>query len=399
MNKVFCLDSFSTRLTVVGRDAVAGSLNGKVSLTRCGVFDYLDPRTPEEGGTGGIIRVARLPEYVLAKSAQDSLKRLPFQVEHVEFLTPDNMAEFKVGNTGSDVFVDGEEVVADFTIDDVKGIAAIDAGKDGVSCGYYHGLVFQPGSYKGMAFDAYQTDYEYNHVALCADPRLGDDLRLEYDSAKSKPIGASTDSNRPRIMFRMKAGDSSTTPSTRENNMKKISLDGTTFIDVADEVAAHIAKQAKDAADAKTAADAALQAEKDAHGATKDLLQAEKDALPAKIKAAVAERSALDTAIAKFVPEAKRAALKDAAAIDCKKAVISAWNPALTLDGKSEAAIDTLFEAAVTDGKPAEDAAAAARAAAGGQGGSGSGHQENDADLLAEQRKALTGMATEKATA
>ncbi len=389
MKRVYCIDSFATRLTVDSQQTLEGSITGRVTVTRCGVFDYLDPRSSEEGGTGGVIRVARLPKYVLDRKAQDSLQRVPFQVDHMVFLTPDNMAQYKVGNSGSHVEVNGEDVSVDFTIDDQKGIAAIAAGKDGVSCGYWHGLVFESGTYNGDSYDAYQ----YNHVALCADPRLGDDLRIQMDSISPKVSG---DSKAPPILLRAKDGAYKPKSTDRENSMKKIALDNGIQYDAADEVAVAYAalKTANDAAaTALTEAKTALQAEKDAHGATKDLLKAEKDSMPGKVDAAVTERTTIDAAMAAHLSAPEITALKGKSAKDCKLAVIGKAFPDIATDGKADIAIDTLFEAAAAS---SVDTAASLRGKS-GKPAAGEGQSEDSEEaLLEKQRSDVTGMATAK---
>jgi hypothetical protein len=403
--KLLCIDSFATRLAVDSARTPEGYVTGRVTVTRCGVFDYVDPRSEAEGRSpSGIIRVARLPKYVLAKKAQKGLERVPFQVDHVVMLDAANMAQYKVGNSGSIVEVEGEEISVDFTVDDAKGIAAIEAGKDGVSCGYYHGLVFERGRYGADEFDAYQTDYDYNHIALCKDPRLGDDLRIAMiDSMSKHPAGASGDSTPPRILFRA-TGDSHQKPNTEPSMTRKITLDSIDY-EVPPQVAVAIEKMQGDAKTsatalttantAKEAAEKALKAEQDSHDATKALLKAEKDGFEEKVKTATAERVSVDSTAKRVLGEAGFKAMDGKPVAEVKMAVVKVVHPKLALDGKSADFVNTLFEAVSADDTiTTSNTAAALRAAAGGNKSTDA--DESEDALLEEQRKSLTGLATSK---
>lgn len=394
MTRAYCIDSFDTRLSVDAERSPEGYIHGRAPVTRCGVFPYMDQ-------DGKVLMVARLPQHVLLKKSLDTLKRIPFQVDHVEFLDAGNMARLKVGNGGSDVEVDGEIVSIDFVIDVLAGIAAIDGGKQQLSCGYWHGLVFESGTYNGVAYDAYQVEIEYNHVAICQQARLGSDLRIDVGDAFKIPAGASGDSGNVRIYVR--SADGVTPPSSKDTSMslRKITLDSIDY-EVPPQVAVAFAKMQADATDmasqlltaqtAKTTADTALATETSAHDATKALLKAEKDGFEGRVTAETEARAALDAVAVKFLSETERTALKGKPALDTKTAIVKKWKPTLDLTGKDATFINTLYLAAEHDGEPGTNSAAEGRAA-GGAGGHAPAAGSMDA-LLEEQRKDLTNLAS-----
>jgi hypothetical protein len=156
-----------------------GFLKGNAPATRTGVFKYinLDGTTRYE---------LRHPKDVLDSVSLESLKSLPITNEHPSYLVnSENAAELTVGMTGETITIDEEErfVSVSLSITHKDAIAAVNSGKQELSCGYRVDLIEEVGEYKGEPYTHRQTNINYNHLAIVERGRAGREARLNLDGA------------------------------------------------------------------------------------------------------------------------------------------------------------------------------------------------------------------------
>lgn len=141
-------------------------LDGLINTCDC-VYVYQD----EDGNEWGELRLAEdyLTPEVLAAWRLSALTN-----DHPDvFVTPENWADFAVGTLGSNVRAssDGKGTLADIAVNDAATIAAVKAGKKGLSCGYGCTLVEEAGEFNGVPYKFRQTNPVPNHVSVVDEPR------------------------------------------------------------------------------------------------------------------------------------------------------------------------------------------------------------------------------------
>lgn len=163
-------------------------------VTRTGVFAYRNP----DGSTRW---EARHREDVADPKSLESLMGLPVVLMHphtddgepVE-VTPDNVAEYGVGVSGTElVELGGGQFKAQLIIQRRDGLDAIKAGIRGVSPGYRVREDRTPGELGGQRYDLAQRDIRYNHIALVPRGRQGTTLRADESAAYSVRLDESDD--------------------------------------------------------------------------------------------------------------------------------------------------------------------------------------------------------------
>ena len=336
----------------------SGSLVGKAAIFGVGVYRYM-------GADGKVTSEFRPPEEVFSSETLESYELVPLTNNHPpEKVTPDNYKKYAVGALGEEISRDSYNAYAEIAIHDAEAIAAVKAGRTGLSGGYSCEVVTSgtvsypvldwegkeisrttynvPGNFNGTPYDAIQTQIRGNHVALVDVPRGGDLLRLRLDGAD---VGVG-----------IRVPGTQTTPQPKgDESMKKIKLDGQTQEhEVPEAVAIHIggleasvAKLTQDKADAESkvaAANAAVEA-----------LKADVASLPAKVQEGISARLSLVAKVDGLGVEVKHEDSEEA----IKGAVVKAAMPAVNLDGMDATKLDAFFEAACTvlEGRKADGAA------------------------------------------
>jgi hypothetical protein len=177
----------------------SGALKGKAAFTCVGVFRYL-----AEDGT--IRNEFRPPEEVFKKESLESWELAALTNTHpAEKVTPVNYKGVAVGSLGEEIDHDAYNVYSEITIQDADAIAAVQAGRTGLSGGYSCDMVSEgtvsypvmgwaedpadgkwkemetgrtvykvPGNWGGIPYDEIQINIIGNHVALVDVPRGGD---------------------------------------------------------------------------------------------------------------------------------------------------------------------------------------------------------------------------------
>lgn len=174
----------SGRLDAVERTP-QGGIRVKATLTRVGVFPYLQP-------DGSVRREYRAPEDVFHPDALASLRGAPVTNMHPPNGRVDSSdwTTKAIGHVGEDVQVEGQAVSATVYVQDSYALSLIEAGeREEVSCGYDQ--VYVPGagvSPEGEPYDGRQTRFKYNHVALVQRARQGREVRLRLDAQDNQVL-------------------------------------------------------------------------------------------------------------------------------------------------------------------------------------------------------------------
>lgn len=151
-------------------------------ITRTGVFAYRD-------AAGKVRNELRLPVEVFDAESLRSFGLAPLTNNHPpENLDVTNTRKYQVG-TVAEPKADGGFVAATVQITDADAIAAVESGKQELSCGYVCDLDFSPGVTAGiegipdgLRFDAIQRQIRGNHVAIVEKGRAGAEASLRLDS-------------------------------------------------------------------------------------------------------------------------------------------------------------------------------------------------------------------------
>jgi hypothetical protein len=265
------------------------------------------------------------PPAVLAAAA-DSLRNAPVTNEHPpELITPKNYRKYSAGIVSADsVTFDGTFLSAKLTLQDEDLILVIDGGvAREVSAGYMSTFRFEDGvTPEGDTYHVIRTGIVYNHAAVVRAGRAGAQVCLALDALES--VDATPAEETIPMLF---------------------TIDGA-------EVAADQAQAAFDSQAAK------LKAELDAAALKAEAVKSENDSLKAELDAAKAalavaqSKESVDAAVA-----AELAARDLAAKAADRKAKVAARYPKLSLDGKSQESIDSLFEAMSSEDVADQDGA------------------------------------------
>lgn len=157
-----------------------GFFKGQGMITRSGVFEYRTPR-------GDTVRELRAPVEVFRPESLESFHLVPLTLDHpTENVAPETYNILAVGAVGMPERFD-QHVRADILICRQDAIAAVQAGKNGLSCGYTCQVIEAGGVYidpdgNEHRFDSIQSNIVGNHVALCDNPRAGPTAHFRIDA-------------------------------------------------------------------------------------------------------------------------------------------------------------------------------------------------------------------------
>jgi len=156
-------------------------VEGKIS--RVGTQDYVRD-------DGSIRRELRLEEDVFNDDAIESFALSPLTLDHPPGpVTANNVRQYQVGHLGEKLRRDGDYLVAPIMITDAVAIAAVNRGKNQLSCGYSCTLDETPGEHPVFGkYDAVQRGLSGNHVAIVDAARAGPEARMRLDAAGNAQI-------------------------------------------------------------------------------------------------------------------------------------------------------------------------------------------------------------------
>ena len=315
-----------------------GFVRAEGYLTRAGIFVYRDAK-------GNTVRELRAPEEVMHPDALASFALVPVTNEHPpEALTADNAKQYAVGSVSESVAPEGDKVRATLMITDADAIAALDAGRSELSCGYTADVVIEPGTWQGQRYDAKQTNIRGNHVALVDAGRAG-----------------------PTCSIRMDATDVA-----QEITMDSVMIEvGGAKYSVPAEMAAELAKMLADKGLKPEIADTAKPAQEEVAAVKADAqrkidsLQARLDGLQSAASAkalreSIAQEVRADIAVTELAVRFDAALAASDTLEEKRRKVVSKIDPSVKLDGKSPEYVAGLLDALVL--ARGEQAAASPRA-------------------------------------
>lgn len=156
-----------------------GTIRADAHLTRCGVFNYLQP-------DGTVRRELRLPEEVFNQDALSSFSGVPVTNDHPpEMVTADNAKKYTVGAIQGDVCRDDDHVRGRVAVYDGDTINDMRSGKTQVSLGYVCDLEEKGGTHPEYGpYDAIQRNIRGNHLAIVDTARAGSSARVRLDAAE-----------------------------------------------------------------------------------------------------------------------------------------------------------------------------------------------------------------------
>lgn len=159
-----------------------GFVRGQGLITRSGVFAYTNRRD------GSVVRELRPPGEVFDEDSLRTFSLVPLTLDHPpDNLNPDTVASHQVGSVGHPVRV-GSHARSDMLITHKDAIDAVLGGKNNLSCGYSCKVIDRGGTFTDSdgvdhKFDAIQTSIIGNHVAICDNPRAGPSAHMRIDDA------------------------------------------------------------------------------------------------------------------------------------------------------------------------------------------------------------------------
>lgn len=316
-----------------------GFLTCRATVTRAGVFDYVD----ESGKT---VRELRSAEEVFSQDSLVTLRMIPVTFQHPEQkrVTVDNNRQLNVGLTGEIVTHDDQFVHCTVKILDKAVVAyVLDRHRQGkeveLSCGYEAEVVPIAGEHPTEGhYDAVQKNIRYNHLSIVPRGRAGHDVKLKLDEKQKESLMIKFIRKALKLDgFAMDAIEAEV-PEQAQSILERLGQKLDEAVEVIKERGARIADLTK-----KADAD---QAKIDTLTEEVEKLKADNSALsdPAgeKIQAILTGRKALEDVAAKV--DVKTDGLSDQAV---KVAVIAKQSPEFKADGKSADYIDARFDAVV----------------------------------------------------
>ncbi len=154
-----------------------GTMIVDARITRTGVFVY-------RKADGSEFKEYRPSAEVFRANSRETFLGRPVTVDHPPVMvTARNARQFAVGTVLDVPRQDGIYLATKLSIIDAAAIAAIEAGKSQLSCGYECELDMVPGiSPEGERYDAVQRDIVGNHLAIVDNARAGSGAHIRLDS-------------------------------------------------------------------------------------------------------------------------------------------------------------------------------------------------------------------------
>lgn len=163
-----------------------GFLKAKISIARPGVFQYFY--------ADGMRNEAKLPGDILSQATIDSAKGIPISDGHPTengnrvLINTSNYKKYAKGNI-SEPKIENGHLTALATIYDSGLIEKIKRKEQNeASIGFKYKLDLQPGEYNGERFEVSQKDISINHVAMEAEGRAGENIKIHIDKKQSQEI-------------------------------------------------------------------------------------------------------------------------------------------------------------------------------------------------------------------
>lgn len=177
LTRVLRLDSIQLDETYWTKE---GYLIDHPVVTSVGIFEYLNP-------DGTIRRELRLPENVFAPESLESYEGKPIIITHdAGAVDKNNVDREHIGTILSKGYQDGENVRCKIVIHSTDSMKR--SGLRELSLGYSLDLDETPGTWNGQHYDAVQKNIRINHLALVDRARAGEKARLNIDCDDARTL-------------------------------------------------------------------------------------------------------------------------------------------------------------------------------------------------------------------
>jgi len=316
-----------------------GGLRIPARLTRTGIFTY-------RRADGTVTRELRPADEVFRADSLATLRHAPVTDLHPPegVVAPDNWRARAAGHVSEGVRQDGDFVTGDLIVQDAALMTAVERGeRREISCGYRCRLDATPGTYQGQPYDIVQRDIQYNHAALLprGAGRAGRDVSLRLDAGDAvqlncpEPTGPEKHARNDSMKtIRIDGIDYPVEGPTLEQALSKALADRDARLDaLTKELAA--AKSAGDATQAR------LDSSEKELGEVKTKLAEAGD--PKRLDAIAAERATLLANARRLGGDVLK--LDGLGEREIMNAALSAIDPELKLDGKSDDYVRARFDA------------------------------------------------------
>ena len=329
---------------VVKGDAVVtdeGYIRANAVVTRTGIFLY-------HNADGSIRRELRHPDDVWNEDSIASMELIPVTNNHPaeKLVNAKNFKQLAIGFTGETIKKDGQYIIAPVVITDQDGVDWVqNQGRKELSLGYTVDLFPESGSYNGEPYDYRQKNIRYNHLAIVNTARAGADARIALDSQDTVEILLTEVNKMAKRKIKIDEEEVMVEPQTADY-VERLEMDLKNLEDekrrVEDEIKM-IRDKLERAEGERDSLRAKLDEPKEKDGASGVAMDS------ASFQSAVKERVKVIQMAEQTLEKSKRANLDSMNNLDIKKAVIGQCRKTISLDGKSSAYIDAMFDTIVEE--------------------------------------------------
>lgn len=329
-----------------------GYIRAKAIVTRTGVFTYAN-------ADGTARKELRLPDEVFHDDSISSMRLIPITNGHPpeKLVTSENSKRLAVGFTGDVVDQNENYVLANLVITDAETVKMVqEQGRRELSLGYTVDLVPEQGEYNGERYDYKQTNIRYNHLALVDNARAGSAARIKLDGDDAVQIdGEKIMTAKKKV--RIDNVEYVVEPAVAEVVEREQGRPGDREIDHLEDnvhnltqelerVRKELEEQRGELERAKRERDES-RAELDSKAEMNSADMIKRDS--ADFNKLVSERVKLVKTAGVFLNSEQMERLDGLCSIDIKKSVIQAAKKHVSLDGKSDTYIETMFDFIVAD--------------------------------------------------
>lgn len=314
-----------------------GYIRAKAVVTRTGIFLYNNP-------DGSIRRELRHPEDVWNEDSIASMELIPVTNNHPDekLVNSKNSKKLAIGYTGETIKKDGNYILANVVITDQDAVDWVkNQGRKELSLGYTVDLVPENGSFNGEPYDFRQTNIRYNHLAIVNQARAGAEARIALDSQDTVEILTEVEQMAKR-KIKIDEEEVMVEPATADY-VERLEKDLRNLEDekrrVDDEIKMIRDRLERAEAERDSMKDR-LDNPKEKNGAT--TAEAKMDSV--SFNKAVQERVKVLKTADEHLDKTQKANLDSMSDLEIKKAVISKCRKSISLDGKSPAYIEAMFD-------------------------------------------------------
>ena len=319
-----------------------GYIRANAVVTRTGIFLY-------NNADGSLRRELRHPDDVWDEDSIASMELIPVTNNHPEekIVNAKNVKRLAIGYTGETIKKDGDYILANVVITDQDGVDWVkNQGRKELSLGYTVDLHPENGSYNGEPYDYRQKNIRYNHLAIVNQARAGGEARIALDSQDTVEILTEVEQMAKR-KIKIDEEEVMVEPQTADY-VDRLMTDLKNLEDEKKRVDDEI-KMIRDKLER-------TEAERDSYKERMDNPKEKDGATTSEAKMdsvsfhkAVNERVKVLKFAEETLEKSKRSNLDSMSDLDIKKAVIGQCRKSISLDGKSPAYIEAMFDTILDD--------------------------------------------------